>query len=194
MRMSTNKLPGTTTFNVKGLHTREKEEDLFTKGELPADNKLVAEYKYEEEPDVQDVPDVPLQEELPADNKVVTKYEYEGEPDVQNSTTVPDVQDVPPQEELLAEDGGLTRYKYTHSRNVMTNQTETVEIAKMLAYMNENYDNPSQMGAEDVPTADLEKKEPNAQENPSSIDEPRAVTNHKQTNGVADKKEPRGSP
>jgi hypothetical protein len=29
VRMSTNKLPGTTTFNVKGLHTRENEEDLF---------------------------------------------------------------------------------------------------------------------------------------------------------------------
>ena len=73
---------------------------------------------------------------------------------------MPDVQDIPPQEVLLAEDGGLTMYEYTHSRNVMTNQTETVDIAKMLAYMNENYDTPSQMGAEDVPTADLEKKQP----------------------------------
>ena len=92
---------------------------------------------------------------------MVTKSEYEGEPDVQNSATVPDVQDIPPQEVLLAEDGGLTMYEYTHSRNVMTNQTETVDIAKMLAYMNKNYDTPSQMGAENVPTADLEKEEPN---------------------------------
>jgi hypothetical protein len=96
---------------------------------------------------------------------------------------VPDVQDKHPQEVLLAEDGELTNmYEYSHSRNVMTNQTETVDITKMLAYMNKNYDTPSQMGAEYVPTADLEKKEP--------IDEPRTVNNHKQTNGVADKKEP----
>jgi hypothetical protein len=76
-RVCINKPPETTTFNMEGPHTREKEEDLFTKGELPADNKVVAEY--EEEPyvqdsiDVQDVPGVPLQEELPADNKVVAK-------------------------------------------------------------------------------------------------------------------------
>ena len=68
-------------------------------------------------------------------------------------------------------------YEYTHSRNVITNQTETVDIAKMLAYMNKNYDTPSQMGAEDVPTADLEKKEPKIRENPYSIDERGAVTN-----------------
>jgi hypothetical protein len=188
MRVSTNNLPRTTTFNVEGLHTREDEEDLFTKGELPADNKVVAVYEYKE------VPDVPIQEELPADNKVVTKSEYEGEPDVQNSATVPDVQDIPPQEELLAEKGGPTMYEYTHGRNVMTNQTETIDIAKMLAYMNKNYDTPSQMGAEDVPNADSEKNEPNVRENPSSIDEPRAVNNYIQINGVADKEEPRGSP
>jgi hypothetical protein len=51
-----------------------------------------------------------------------------------------------------------------------------------------NYDIPSQMGAEDVPTADLEGEEPNVQE-PYSIDEPGAVANHEQTNAVADKKE-----
>ena len=77
---------------MRGLHTRDDEGDLFTKRELPAENKAVAVYEYEEEPDMQDVP---LQEELPADNKVVTKSEYEGEPDVQNSATVPDVQDIP---------------------------------------------------------------------------------------------------
>ena len=102
----------------------------------------------------------------------------------------------------------------------MTGQMETVDVTKMLAvhkfHMKKvkdeaykkkgavpetithndtpNYDIQSQMGAEDVPTADSEKKESNVQENPSSIDEPRAVNNYKQTNGVADKKEPRGSP
>jgi hypothetical protein len=129
---------------VRGPHTREKGEDLSMKEELPADNKVAAEYEYEEEPDVQnsidvqDMPDVPLQEELPADNKVVAKYEYEGETDVQNSINVPDVKDVPdvpPQEELLADNGVLTKYKYSHSGNVMTSQMETADAAKMLAYM-----------------------------------------------------------
>ena len=133
---------------MKGPHTREKGEDPSMKEELPADNKVAAKYENEEEPnvqdgiDVQDVPDVPLQTELPADNKVVAKYEYEGEPDVQNSINVPDVQDVPnvpPQEELIADNGGLTKYEYSHSKNVMTSQTETADVAKMLAYMDEAY-------------------------------------------------------
>ena len=94
----------------------------------------------------------------------------------------------------------------------MTSQTETADVAKMLAYMDEaykkksavpetithndplNYDIPSQMGAEDEPTADLEREEPNVRENLYNIDEQGAVANHGQTNGVADKKEPRGSP
>jgi hypothetical protein len=58
----------------------------------------------------------------------------------------------------------------------------------------QNYDIPSQMGAEDMPTADLEREEPNVRENQYSIDEPGAVANHKQTNGVTDKKESRSSP
>ena len=44
--MCRNKPPETTTFDVKGPHTREKEEDLFTKEELPTDNKMVAKYEY----------------------------------------------------------------------------------------------------------------------------------------------------
>ena len=48
-----------------------------------------------------------------------------------------------------------------------------------------NYDIPSQMGAENVPTADLEKEEPNVRENPYSIDEPGAVAN----NSMADRME-----
>ena len=57
---------------MKGLHTREKEEDLFGKGEPPADNKVLAKYEYEGKPDVQDNTNVPPQEELPADNETVT--------------------------------------------------------------------------------------------------------------------------
>jgi hypothetical protein len=58
-----------------------------------------------------------------------------------------------------------------------------------------NHNIPSQMGAEDVAekpamlTADLEMEEPNIRDNPYSIDEPGAIANHEQTNGVADKKE-----
>ena len=132
VRVSTNMPPETATIGVKGLHTRETVENLFVKEEPPADNKVLAKYEYEEEPnvqdgiDVQDVHDVPLQKELPAGNKVVAKYEYEGEHDEQNSINVPDVEDVPglpPQEELLADNGVLTKYKYSHSGNVMTSQT-----------------------------------------------------------------------
>jgi hypothetical protein len=170
---------------MKGPHTREKGEDLSMKEELPADKKVVTEYEYEEGPDVlnsinvQDVPDVPLQEELPTDNKVVTKYKYEGEPDKQNS---------------INDYGVLTEHQYSHSGDVMTNQKETADVAKMLAYMDENYNIPSQMGDEDEPTADLEREEPNVRENLYSIDEQGAVANHEQTNGVANKKESRGSP
>ena len=71
----------------------------------------------------------------------------------------------------------------------MTSLTESLDIEKMLAYMNENYKNTSQMGDEDEPTADLE--------NLYSIDETNReedVANNEQTNGVPNKKEPRGSP
>jgi hypothetical protein len=138
---------------------------------------------------------------------------YEGEPDVQNGATVPDVQDMPPQEELLANNGLLTKYEYSRSGNMMTSKTETTDIAKMLAYMDEAYksavpettpknapqkhDIPSQMGDEYEPTANLEREEPNVRENPHSIDETyqeEDVANHEQTNGVANKKEYRGSP
>jgi hypothetical protein len=89
----------------------------------------------------------------------------------------------------------------------MTGQTETVDVAKMLvvhkfykkkvkdeAYMEkgavpetithndpQNFDMPSQMGAKDLPTADLEKGKPNVRENPHSIDEPGAVAKNNQT-------------
>ena len=137
---------------------------MLTPTNTPRYNQFVAS---EDSINVQNVPDVPLQEELPTDNKVVAKYEYKGEPDEQNSIDVPDVQDVPdvpPQEELLADNVVLTKYKYSHSGNVMTNQTETKDVAKMHAYMDEaykkqsavpetitqnapqNYDIPSQMG------------------------------------------------
>jgi hypothetical protein len=69
----------------------------------------------------------------------------------------------------------------------------------------QNYDMPSQMGAKDVawrpamPTADLEKGEPNVRENPYSIDAPGAVANNEdeQTNRPTAwqiRWRPRGSP
>jgi hypothetical protein len=82
----------------------------------------------------------------------------------------------------------------------MTSQMVTADIAKVLAYMDEaykkkdtvhktithcdppNYNIPSQMRAEYMPTNDLGQ------------DEPGAVAKHEQTNGVANKKESRGSP
>ena len=82
---------------MRGLHTREKEEDHFAKGELPADNK------------------------------VLTKYEYEGKPDVQDSINVQDVPNVPPQEEMPTDN------------RAPTSQMVTADIAKVLAYMDEDY-------------------------------------------------------
>jgi hypothetical protein len=73
----------------------------------------------------------------------------------------------------------------------MTSLTETLDVAKMLAYMDENYNITSQMGDENEPTADLER------ENTYNIDETykeEDVANHVQNNGVANKKESRGSP
>jgi hypothetical protein len=128
---------------------------------------------------------------------------------VQDSIDVQDVPNVPPQEELQADNGVPTKYEYPHSGDMMTSQTETTDVAKVFAYMDEaynkqgavtettTYDNPknhdmsSRMGAKDVDekpamlTADLKKKEPDVRENPYSIDEPGAITN----NGVADKME-----
>jgi hypothetical protein len=36
-----------TTFNMQGLHTHEKEEDIFTKEELPANNTHLYDGKHE---------------------------------------------------------------------------------------------------------------------------------------------------
>jgi hypothetical protein len=76
MRAGTNKPPGTATFGMKGLHTREKEEDHFAREEPPANNKVLAKYEYEDKPNMQDVPNMPPQEELSTDDGVLTKYEY----------------------------------------------------------------------------------------------------------------------
>jgi hypothetical protein len=111
---------------------------------------------------------------------------------VQYSTTTPD-----DQEELPADNKRLNEYEYSHNKIVMTSLTETLDVEKMLAYMNENYKNTSQMGDEDEPTADLEGVKPNVRENPYNIDETNRkedVANNEQTNGVSNKKEPRGSP
>jgi predicted RNA-binding protein len=117
------------------------------------------------------VEDPIVKEELPADNKVADKYEYE--------------------KELL------TKYEYSHCGNVMTSQTETADVTKILAYMDENYNIPSQKGDEDEPTADLERKKSNVRVNPYSINktyQEEDVANNEQTNSVANKKESRGSP
>jgi hypothetical protein len=80
-------------------------------------------------------PNVPMKKELPVDNKMVDKHEYEEE--------------------------SLTKYEHLRCENVMTSQTETVDATKMLAYMDENYNIPSQKGDEDEPFAALEREKPN---------------------------------
>ena len=172
-----------------GLHTRE---DHIAREAPPADNKVLTKYEYERMPNVQTMPDVLPQEELSADNMTVDKHEYEKEPEVQYSTTTPD-----DQEELPADNVNLNEHEYSHNKIVMTSLTETLNAEKMLAYMNENYKHTSQMGDEDEPTADLEGEKPNVRENPYSIDETNReedVANNEQSNGVPDKKEPRGAP
>jgi hypothetical protein len=132
------------------------------------------------------VQNVLQQKELSAANKTVNKHEYEKEPKVQYSTTTPD-----DQEELPAEK--LDEYEYSHNEIVMTSLTKTLNVGKMLAYMNENYKNTSQMGDVKEPTADLEGKMPNVRENPYSIDETNReedIANNKETNGVTNKNEP----
>jgi hypothetical protein len=114
------------------------------------------------------VQDVPLQKELPADNKVVDKHEYE--------------------------EGLMTEYEYPRCGNVMT---ETVDVIKILAYMDENYNISGQKGDKDEPFAALEREEPNVRVNPYSIDETyqeEDVANKEKTNGVAYKPESRGLP
>ena len=89
---------------------------------------------------------------------------------------------MPPQEELPADNGVLTWYKYSYSRSTVTSQTEILDIAKK---RNE---------AEPV---DLEREEPTVRENPYSIDgthQEEDIADHGQNNGVATKKESRGSP
>jgi hypothetical protein len=149
------------------------EEDNFMKEELPANDKVLAKYEYEGKPNVQDdinmrdVHKVPPKEELPADNEVVAKYKCE---------EVPEVPDMPADNEVL------TEYMYSHSRSTITRQTETLDVAKM-RYQAE-------------PT-DLEREEPTVRENPYSINESHQegdIADHEQNNGVATKKESRGSP
>jgi hypothetical protein len=130
-----------------------------------------------------------VREKPPADNKVLAKYEDGGKPDMQESVNV--------QEEPPVDNKMVDKYEYSDSRIVMTSLTETLDVAKMLAYMDENYKITSQMGDEYEPTADLEKEKPNVRENPYSIYETyqeEDVANNEKTNGVANKKESRGSP
>jgi hypothetical protein len=126
MRAGTNKPTGTSTLDVKGLHTRE-EKDHF------------------------------VREELPADNKVLAKYEYEGNAGVQDSVDVPNM---PPKEELPADNKMVDKYGYSDSRIVMTSLMETLDFAKMLAYMDENYKITSQMGDENEPLLTWKERSP----------------------------------
>ena len=91
----------------------------------------------------------------------------------------------------------VDKYEYYESRTVMTSLTETLDVAKMLAYMDENYKITRQTGDEDEPTTALEREKPNVREGPYSVDETyqeEDVANHEQSYGVANKKESRGSP
>jgi hypothetical protein len=139
-----------------------------------------------------DMQNVLPQEEPSADNKMVDKHECEEEPEVQHSTNT-----LNEQEELPADNKMMNEYEYSHIRIVMTCLTETLDVAKMLAYIDENYNNTSQMEDGDETIADLEREKPNVRENPYSIDETyqeEDVADNEQTNGVANKKESRGSP
>jgi hypothetical protein len=98
---------------------------------------------------------------------------------------------VPPNEEPPAGNKMVDKYGYSDSRIVMTSLTETLDVAKMLAYMDKNYKITSQMGDENEPTAGLER------ENTHNIDETyqeEDVANHEQNNGVSNETESRGSP
>jgi hypothetical protein len=95
-------------------------------------------------------------------------------------------------EEPPADNKMVDKYEYSDSRIVITSLTETLDVPKMLAYIDENYKITSQMGDENEPTADLEREKPNVRENPYSIDgtyQEEDVANNEETNGVANKKE-----
>ena len=63
-------------------------------------------------------------------------------------------------EDAPADNKMVDKYEYSDSL------TETQNIAKMLAYMDENYKITSQTGDEDEPTTALEREKPNVRENP----------------------------
>jgi hypothetical protein len=65
------------------------------------------------------------EEEPPDEDKVLAKYGY--------------VTNTPLQEELPANDEELNEYKHSHNTNVMTNQRKTLDIARMLTYIDETY-------------------------------------------------------
>ena len=112
-------------------------------------------------------PSVPTQKELPVDNKMVDKHDYEEE--------------------------SLTKNENPRRRNVMTSQTETVDATKMLAYMDENYNTPSQKGDKtepfDCPREGGARctREP-AQRRQTYQEE--NVANNEETNGVTNENEP----
>jgi hypothetical protein len=87
----------------------------------------------------------------------------------------------------------MTKYENPRCGNVMTSQTETMDVTKVLAYMDENYNIHSQKGDETEPFAALEREKPNVRLNTYSVDETyqkEDVANNEETNGVTNKKEP----
>jgi hypothetical protein len=64
-------------------------------------------------------------EEPPDEDKVLAKYGY--------------VTNTPPQEELPADDEELNEYKHSYTTNVMTNQKKTLDIARILTYIDETH-------------------------------------------------------
>jgi hypothetical protein len=67
------------------------------------------------------------------------------------------------------EEESLTKNEHPRRRNVMTSQTETVDATKILAYMDENYNIPSQEGIKTKPFCSPREREADARVNPYSV-------------------------
>ena len=96
------------------------------------------------------------------------------------------------------EEESLTKNEHPRCGNVMTSQTETVDATKILAYMDVNYNIPSQKGDETENLYNIDEDKPTAAlGNLYSIGETNQeedAANKEHTNGVPNMKEPRGSP
>ena len=70
------------------------------------------------------------------------------------------------------EEEPLTKNEHPRRGNMMTSQTETVDATKILAYMDENYNIPSQKGNKTDPFCFPREREADARVNPYSVDIP----------------------